>query len=48
MNIALKLRSPSNTIQILIIGIPIPIVNSFQYHGVVLDNKLTFLTTYQM
>ena len=42
MIIAPKLRSPSCTIPILINDIPIPIVDSFRYLGVILDNKLTF------
>ena len=42
MIIAPKFRSPSCTIPILIDDIPIPIVDSFRYLGVILDNKLTF------
>ena len=42
MIIAPKLRSRSCTIPILINDIPIPIVDSFRYLGVILDNKLTF------
>ena len=42
MIIAPKLRSPSSTIPILINDIPTPIVDSFRYLGVILDNKLTF------
>ena len=40
--IAPKFRSPSCTIPILINNIPIPIVDSFRYPGVILDNKLIF------
>ena len=40
--IALKVRSPSSTISILINDIPLPIVDSFRYLGVIMDNKLTF------
>ena len=42
MLIAPKLTSPSSTIPILINDIPIPKVDSFQYLGVILNNKLTF------
>ena len=42
MIIAPKFRSPSCTISILINEIPIPIVDSFRYLGVILNNKLTF------
>ena len=42
MIIASKFRSPSSTIPILINDIPIPIVDTFRYPGVILDTKLTF------
>ena len=42
MIIAPKFRSPSCTLQILINDITIPIVDSFRYLGVILDNKLIF------
>ena len=42
MIIAPKLRPTSSTILILINDIPIPIVDSFRYLGVILKNKLTF------
>ena len=42
MIIAPKFRSPSCTIPILINDISIPIVDSFRYLGIILDNKLTF------